>query len=209
MVRFILKLAAIDASLSILCCAIFHYNNYKSPFTGILISLFWASREIEMKPTIQIIQADYKNTRQSADVVSLLNQYAKDPMGGNKPLSDEVKRRLVPALAELPHAFSILCYVDGQPAGLVNCFEGFSTFKCKPLIYIHDVVVIPEFRGLSLSQKMLAEIEIIARQKNCCKITLEVLEGNTVAKKAYQKFGFSGYELDPEMGKALFWEKAL
>ncbi|MFT5906124.1 MAG: ribosomal protein S18 acetylase RimI-like enzyme, partial [Cryomorphaceae bacterium] len=42
-----------------------------------------------------------------------------------------------------------------------------------------------------------------------CKITLEVLSKNEVAKSAYQKFGFSGYELDPEAGKALFWEKPI
>jgi hypothetical protein len=40
-------------------------------------------------------------------------------------------------------------------------------------------------------------------------VTLEVLEGNQIAKNAYIKFGFAGYELDPKMGKALFWEKPL
>ena len=56
---------------------------------------------------------------------------------------------------------------------------------------------------------MLDEVERIAKEKGCCKLTLEVLEGNIVAKKAYEKFGFSSYELDPATGKALFWEKVL
>jgi len=43
----------------------------------------------------------------------------------------------------------------------------------------------------------------------CCKLTLEVLEGNTVARAAYQACGYSGYELNPEIGKALFWQKKL
>ncbi|MDC1319818.1 hypothetical protein N8Y93_03895 [Litorivicinus sp.] len=30
-----------------------------------------------------------------------------------------------------------------------------------------------------------------------------------VAKNSYEKFGFSGYELNSRMGKALFWEKAM
>lgn len=160
-----------------------------------------------MNITIQI--ADYNDEQQAKDIITLLNGYAQDPMGGGTGLAEEVKTNLVANLARLPHAFSVTCYVDGKPAGLVNCFEAFSTFKCKPLINIHDVVVLPDFRGLGLSQKMLAKVEAIAREKGCCKLTLELLEGNQTAKNAYIKFGFEGYELDPAMGKALFWNKVL
>ena len=157
--------------------------------------------------TIKIITADYLNQQQANDLVSLLDIYAQDPMGGATPLTDYTKQNLAAELAKLGNAFSVLCYVDEKPAGLINCFVGFSTFKCKPLIYIHDIVVVGGNRGLGLSQKMLDEVERIAKEKGCCKLTLEVLEGNVVAKNAYEKFGFSGYELDPSTGKALFWEK--
>lgn len=162
-----------------------------------------------MNRIINILRADYLNPQHATDLSFLLGCYAEDPMGGGTPLSDDVKENLAKKLVQQGNAFSILCYVDGQPAGLVNCFFGFSTFKCKPLVYIHDVVVIGDQRGLGLSQKMLSEVERIARDKECCKLTLEVLDGNQVAKNAYLKFGFLGYELDPKMGKALFWEKAL
>ena len=56
---------------------------------------------------------------------------------------------------------------------------------------------------------MLAEVESIARDHDCCKLTLEVLEGNHIAKNAYQKLGFAGYELDPDTGQAVFWQKSL
>ena len=130
-------------------------------------------------------------------------------MGGASPLSDKISLNVAAELSKLPHAFSVICYVDGRPAGLVNCFEAFSTFKCKPLINIHDVIVIEAFRGIGISQRMLSMVEDIAKSKGCCKITLEVLEGNEIAKSSYAKFGFTGYELDPEMGKALFWQKNL
>ena len=120
-----------------------------------------------------------------------------------------MQENLALELAKVPNAFSVLCYVDGNPAGLINCLQGFSTFKCKPLINIHDVVVVSGFRGKQISQHMLQKVEEVAIKRGCCKITLEVLEGNTVAKNAYLKFDFSGYALDPEMGNAMFWEKAL
>lgn len=44
------------------------------------------------------------------------------------------------------------------------------------------MAVVPKFRGLGLSQRMLHKVEDIARQRGCCKITLEVLEGNAVAR---------------------------
>ena len=158
---------------------------------------------------IDIVRADYLDKQHAGDIGYLLNCYAVDPMGGGTPLPQEVQQNLARELAQLPHAFSLLCYVDRRPAGLVNCFEAFSTFRCKPLINIHDIAVLAEFRGLGLSQLMLTEVEKIAREKGCCKLTLEVLEGNTAAKKAYEKFGFHGYELDPALGNAMFWQKSL
>jgi len=162
-----------------------------------------------MSQNVEIIVADYLNQQHAKDISFLLNCYAEDPMGGGKSLSDEVKENLASKLSQQGNAFSVLCYVDDKPVGLTNCFFGFSTFKCKPLVYIHDIVVVGNNRGLGLSQKMLDEVERVAIEKKCCKLTLEVLDGNQVAKNAYLKFGFSGYELDPKMGKALFWEKTL
>jgi ribosomal protein S18 acetylase RimI-like enzyme len=156
---------------------------------------------------IEVKIADYLDKEQSIDIGYLLDAYSKDQMGGSQPLPESVRSNLANELSKLPHAFSIICYVNNKPAGLVNCFEAFSTFKCKPLINIHDVVVVNEFRGLGLSQPMLSKVEEIAKLKGCCKITLEVLEGNKVAQKSYIKFGFAGYELDPIMGKALFWQR--
>ncbi|NQZ89811.1 MAG: GNAT family N-acetyltransferase [Colwellia sp.] len=157
---------------------------------------------------IEVLRVDYLNAQHAEDIGYLLNNYAEDPMGGGAPLSCHVKNNLAKELSKLPHALSVISYVNDKPAGLINCFEAFSTFKCQPLINIHDIVVINEFRGLGISQLMLSKVEEIAKEKGCCKITLEVLEGNEVARNSYLKFGFDGYELDPEMGKALFWQKS-
>ncbi|MBL1143181.1 MAG: GNAT family N-acetyltransferase [Proteobacteria bacterium] len=158
---------------------------------------------------IEIILADFSNEQQCADIVSLLNDYALDPMGGGKGLSSFAKENLITELSKLPYAISVICYLDKKPAGLVNCFQGFSTFKCKPLLNIHDVIVLSEYRGFGLCQRLLTKVEEIAKEKGCCKLTLEVLEGNNKAQKAYIEYGFEAYELDPASGKALFWQKSL
>jgi ribosomal protein S18 acetylase RimI-like enzyme len=158
---------------------------------------------------VEVFIADYHNPKHAYDLGWLLNQYARDPMGGGGALPGEITDNLARELAKRPQAFSVLCYVDGEPAGLVNCVEGFSTFLCKPLVNIHDVAVVKAFRGLKLSHKMLSLVEVEARARGCCKLTLEVLQGNRVAQGSYQAFGFGGYELDPTLGAALFWQKLL
>jgi GNAT superfamily N-acetyltransferase len=64
-------------------------------------------------------------------------------------------------------------------------------------------------RVLGISKKLLAKAEDIAKELGCCKLTLEVLEGNTIARALYQSCGYEGYQLDTNIGNALFWQKKL
>lgn len=154
-----------------------------------------------------IVLADLENPTHSAAILFLLNEYSKDEMGGSTELSGFVKTNLISELKKRPHAFAIIAFVQNEPAGLAICIEGFSTFSCMSLLNVHDMVVAQKFRGRGLSHKILARAEELAKERNCCKLTLEVLEGNTIAQNAYRSFGFEGYELNPKMGKALFWQK--
>ncbi len=142
-------------------------------------------------------------------LLQLLDSYACDPMGGGTPLPEVVKQNLIPKLQQRNDYLGVLALVDEQPAGLINAFEGFSTFAAKPLMNIHDVIVASDYRGNGLAQRMMSELEYLARQRGCCKLTLEVLSNNTAAQHAYRKFGFGAYELDPEAGQALFWQKPI
>ncbi|MDB5843346.1 MAG: GCN5-related N-acetyltransferase, partial [Polaromonas sp.] len=106
-------------------------------------------------------------------------------------------------------AFSVLAFAGDEPVGLVNCIEGFSTFACRPLVNIHDVAVLPGHRGRRVAERMLALVQDIARERGACKLTLEVLSGNASAVRLYERVGFAGYQLDPAMGTAQFFQKWL
>ena len=82
--------------------------------------------------------------------------------------------------------------------------EGFSTFACKPLLNIHDFAVLRPYRGQGIGKLMLGRVKQLAKNLGCCKITLEVLEGNTVARHLYEEEGVLDSHLNPSMGKALF-----
>ena len=156
---------------------------------------------------IDIVRARYDDTAHAAALVDLLDAYARDPAGGGEPLGDFVRDNLIAELAARPFVFSVLAFDGDTPVGLVNAIEGFSTFACRPLVNVHDVVVAPSHRGRGIAAKLFAEVEAIARERGACKLTLEVLDGNAPARALYRRLGFAAYQLDPAMGHAQFLQK--
>lgn len=159
-------------------------------------------------PALTIALADYRDPRDAADVVALLDAYARDPMGGGEPLADGVKARLASDLAGNPQAFSLLARLDGEAVGLANCFMGYSTFAAAPLVNIHDLAVLPDRRGAGIGKALLAAVEAEGLKRGACKVTLEVLSGNP-ARHLYAREGYGDYQLDSATGNALFWQKRL
>ncbi len=161
--------------------------------------------------TIQPV--DFDAPAQRADFLFLLDHYMRGPTGNGAPMDDALRARLPEALRHRTNVLSYLAYLvengESRPAGLINCVEGFSTFAGRPLMNVHDIVVHEDFRRRGVARALLAHVEDVARGRDCCKLTLEVLEGNRGAHRAYLEFGFQPYQLDPAMGAALFMEKKL
>ena len=158
---------------------------------------------------IEIVRARYDDPLHATALIALLDHYARDPAGGGEPLSAFARANLVGALAARPFVFSVLAFEDDTAVGLVNAIEGFSTFACRPLVNVHDVVVLESHRGRGIAVRLFAEVEAIARERGACKLTLEVLSGNRSARSLYEKLGFDDYRLDPAMGEAQFMQKWL
>lgn len=157
------------------------------------------------KQPFHICRVDYVDPVHASALVALLDAYAHDPMGGGAGLSEYAKTHVVAGLAARPQAFSVMAFAQGAnqtPVGLVNCIEGFSTFAAKPLVKIHDVIVLPDWRGQGVAGAMIENVIQIARDRGACKLTLEVLSGNQKALRVYGKLGFDAYQLAPEAGTA-------
>jgi ribosomal protein S18 acetylase RimI-like enzyme len=165
-----------------------------------------------MTEAVRVCRADYANPVHAAALVALLDAYAQDAMGGGHALSDFAKQHVVGALAARPQAFSVLAFAgagESTPIGLVNCIEGFSTFAARPLVNVHDLAVLNGYRGQRVGEKMLALVEQIARERGACKLTLEVLQGNTSATRLYGRVGFANYQLGDANGNAMVLQKWL
>jgi ribosomal protein S18 acetylase RimI-like enzyme len=124
-------------------------------------------------------------------------------------IAAEVREQLPGRLAGRPGFHGALAWEGENAVGLINCFEGFSTFAARPLLNIHDIVVHEDFRRRGIARALLAHAETVARERGCCKLTLEVLANNSRALRSYEQAGFAPYVLDPAAGHALLMQKYL
>lgn len=158
---------------------------------------------------LQIVEADLARPEHQAAVLELISAYAEDPMGDGRPLSAEARRGLIPGLREHPTTLILLAFCGAEPVGIAVCFRGFSTFAARPLLNIHDFAVLPSARGRGIGRRLLAAVEQRARELGCCKLTLEVQEGNARARAIYAASGFAPSTYVECNGGALFLSKPL
>ena len=158
---------------------------------------------------IRIVEANLSLRADQEAVLAMLDAYSRDAMGDGKPLDPDVRAQLIPGLRRHPTTLIFLAFDGDQPIGVAVCFIGFSTFVAKPLINIHDFVVLPTSRGKGIGRRLLEAVEAKARELGCCKLTLEVMDKNDQAVRMYQAAGFARYTLQQEAGAAIFMSKHL
>ena len=118
--------------------------------------------------------------------------YAATPTGNGERLPEAVINDLIRGLQRHPTTILFLAYIEERPAGIATCFLGFSTFTARQLLNVHDLAVLEEYRGQGISRALLEKVETTARELGCSRITLEVQEHNTRARKVYASAGFEG-----------------
>jgi ribosomal protein S18 acetylase RimI-like enzyme len=156
----------------------------------------------------EIALADFADETHRAAIVAVLDSYARDPVGGGKPLAADVRERLVPMLIEHGKSLVLLAFDAGRPVGIATCFLGLSTFAARPLLNIHDLAVVPDVRGRGIGRALLTAAERLAADRGCCKLTLEVLEDNLRARRLYERFGFGDFVIG-ESAPTRFLTKAI
>jgi ribosomal protein S18 acetylase RimI-like enzyme len=158
---------------------------------------------------ITIIEANLADPWHQEAIVALINAYARDPMGLGQDLPDDVRTRLLPGLQQHPTALVFLAFQAHKAVGIAVCFAGFSTFAARPLLNIHDLAVLPDYRRHGVGRQLLAAVEARGRALGCCKLTLEVREDNDRAQRLYRDVGFSHVQCTPGVVRNWFLHKQL
>lgn len=136
--------------------------------------------------------------------------YSSDVMGGGEALALEHCMNIAAGLDKYGHAYTLLAFDEnGLPLGLATSILSYSTFKLQPVLNLHDFFVLEKVRGRGLAFMLLENLEVLAKELGCCKLSLEVLSNNEPAKRCYRRFGFEPYALAEEAGCAEFWQKVI
>ena len=88
-----------------------------------------------------------------------------------------------------PFFFCLIAVRDGVPAGFAFYFFNYSTWLGRPGLYLEDIFVQPEFRGLGIGKALLQRVAAIALEKGCGRLQWQVLDWNTPAIDFYKAMG--------------------
>jgi GNAT superfamily N-acetyltransferase len=106
------------------------------------------------------------------------------------------------------YAHALIGEYGGEPVGFAVYFYNFSTFQGRHGLYIEDIYIQPEKRGLGIGKMLLEHCARIAVSAGCARMEFAVLEWNP-ARRFYEAIGAEGlddwiiYRLSSEKLKAL------
>ena len=86
-------------------------------------------------------------------------------------------------------AEAILAERDGAAIGFALFFTTFSTFRGRPGLYLEDIFVQPEQRGLGIGRALIASVAKIAVERGCARLEWAVLDWNAPAIGFYATLG--------------------
>jgi len=88
-----------------------------------------------------------------------------------------------------PAASVIFAFIEDKPVGFAVYYYTYSTFAGLPGMYLEDLFVKPEARGLGIGRRLLRHLARLAKAKGCWRIEWAVLNWNETAIGFYRKLG--------------------
>ena len=106
-------------------------------------------------------------------------------------LLDATPEKLAPHLfGDKPVAEAMVAELaDGSVVGFALYFTNFSTFLCRPGLYLEDLYVRPAFRKLGLGRRLLQAVAQVAVERRCARYEWSVLDWNAPAIAFYERVG--------------------
>ena len=84
---------------------------------------------------------------------------------------------------------AIICEKNGDPIGFSIYFFNYSTWQAKNGLYLEDLYVTPDARGLGAGLLLLKHLAKIAVSKDCGRFQWQVLDWNKPAIDFYESVG--------------------
>ena len=105
------------------------------------------------------------------------------------PPTNSGKQRLVRDTFERKRLHLFLAFVGESAVGYALYFFTYSSFLARPTLYLEDLFVLEQFRGMGVGKKLLERCVEEARKQDCGRIEWSVLVWNKKAIGFYEKIG--------------------
>ena len=122
------------------------------------------------------------------DILALIRELAEYEKLAHEAVADEATLA-AQLFGDTPAAEVVIAEVDGQPAGFALFFHNFSTFLGKRGLYLEDLYVKPEYRGLGLGRRLMVHLAGVAVARDCGRFEWSVLDWNAPAIAFYRELG--------------------
>lgn len=84
---------------------------------------------------------------------------------------------------------SLICARAGRPIGYAIYYFAYSSFTCRPVLFIEDIFVSPDDRGKGAGKAMMAALARVAVRRGCSQMEWIVLDWNEPSISFYHKLG--------------------
>lgn len=88
-----------------------------------------------------------------------------------------------------PSCEALIAERGGRSVGFALYFTTFSTFLCKPGLYLEDLFVEPPHRGDGIGKALLRRLAAIAMERGCGRFEWRVLDWNEPSIRFYESLG--------------------
>jgi GNAT superfamily N-acetyltransferase len=86
-----------------------------------------------------------------------------------------------------PAAEALIAEVDGSAVGFALFHGSFSTWECRPGLWLEDLYVRPQGRRSGVGGELLGAVAAIAVERGCARVEWAALDWNTLALDFYRK----------------------
>ncbi len=117
--------------------------------------------------------------------IALLAKYEKEPDSAIATKEDLIRY----GFSDNPLFYCLLAEVQGAVVGFALYFRTFSTWQGKPGIYLEDLFVIPEHRGMGIGKALMKAVAADGVAMNCTRMSWQVLDWNTPSIDFYEGCG--------------------
>lgn len=83
---------------------------------------------------------------------------------------------------------ALIAELDGEAVGYAVFFTTYSTFECRPGLWVEDLFVRPERRRRGIGRALLVRIAALALERDCARLEWSALDWNDAPiRKIYRR----------------------